>query len=71
MLFYFCQTLVIFVVIFVPNQTSDTLGLNLSNIIHLQLYLKEMKLKYVFSRVGKTLPTPQLLGHWATAPIAL
>ena len=27
--------------------------------------------KYVFSRVGKTLPTPQLLGHWATAPIAL
>ena len=45
MLFYFCQTLVIFVVIFVPNQTSDTLGLNLSNIIHLQLYLKEMKLK--------------------------
>ena len=28
-------------------------------------------LKYVFSRVGKTLPTPQLLGHWATAPIAL
>ena len=29
------------------------------------------KVKYVFSRVGKTLPTPQLLGHWATAPIAL
>ena len=32
-------------VIFVRNKTSDTLDLNLSNIIHLQLYLKEMKLK--------------------------
>ena len=30
-----------------------------------------IQFKYVFSRVGKTLPTPQLLGHWATAPIAL
>ena len=39
--------------------------------IHFQAYTYMYVCKYVFSRVGKTLPTPQLLGHWATAPIAL
>ena len=40
-------------------------------IIQLAIIALSIQNKYVFSRVGKTLPTPQLLGHWATAPIAL